>query len=126
MQITIEEHNAVMTGLATELVVRDRHTQDVEANLEEARKLIHAMDATGKQMGEELISLQENYDAKLDRIRQVANGMLAGLVTPSDEPEWSTALVAVESLHAKYMAMIKDNTLLRVALDAKLKRARKK
>lgn len=125
MQISIENHDAVTTGLATELGLVREQLEAAKADLEAARGVIDSTDKAGAAIGDLLVSEKENCARKLDRIRMVALGHLQE-ITPSDEPEWTTALAHVENLAAMYRRTLTERDALVVQMKTYCKTKKRK
>jgi hypothetical protein len=91
MQISIEEHNQVCAGLATELVIRDRQLADAIEDRDQARVLIEQQDGIIANRDQQVTG----FESKLERILQVAIGAFKDH-TSGDDPAYSTSLNRVE------------------------------
>ena len=97
MQIGIEQHDAVMKGLMTEMCIQHDLLVESQADVEILRSNITAAEADRNLLSKQLTDQGLEYERMLERIRQVATGEYPPC-TGVMEPEWSQALAAVEIL----------------------------
>jgi septal ring factor EnvC (AmiA/AmiB activator) len=97
MQISIEQHDAVMRGLVTEMDIQQDLLVESQADVEILRSDITAAEADRNLLSKQRTTQAGEYQRMLERIRQVATGEYPPC-TGVMEPEWSQALAAVEIL----------------------------
>jgi hypothetical protein len=122
MQISIEQHNEVVTGLAAELEIRNSRIAALDGDLEAARKLIHVMDKAGQEMGDQLVAQHKQHADQLSLITATALGYFQERCD-SEDPAWTPALANTEDLLINFRKKVGE---LEMVLAAKAsKRSRK-
>src|ERR1035437_8961752 len=97
MQISIEQHATVISGLGTELGIHRDLLVESQAALGQAQEDFNEVEANFRSVSSQLTDQALGYERMLERIRQVATGEFPPC-TRAGEPEWSVALAEVEVL----------------------------
>jgi RNA polymerase-binding transcription factor DksA len=117
MQVTIEQHDAVLNGLATELAIRQEQLSHMQEELKLAREDFNEVEEDRNLLSKQLTNQATSYQRMLERIRQVAVGDYPPC-TQAGEPEWSVALTEVEVLWAQSETARAATHLLGLGLKA--------